>query len=142
MSKQTDFIESAWFKATLFLVGCVFSQLVMATSPVANTPVNQSDYELLHQGRIEVSAVLFNAPCNLSFNKALTLTECGAGKDYQDMNLHDSPPKTPVTVRFYNAQHRLSSVSYPLSLLNGSNPIHIPLVMEGSRTLRLEVSYE
>lgn len=142
MSKQTVFIEAKWFKAALLLVGCVFSQLVMAESPVANTPVNQLDYEPLHQGRIQVRATLFSAPCNLSFEKTLSLTGCGAGKDYQEMNLFDATANTPVSVRFYDVQRGLSSVRYPLSLLNGSNPIHIPTLMKDRHTLRLEVSYE
>lgn len=142
MSKQTVFIEATWFKAALLLVGSVFSQLVMAESPAANTPVNQSDYESLHQGRIEVRAMLFNAPCNLSFDKTLSLTGCGAGKDYQNMNLFGVTANTPVSMQFYDAQRGLSSVRYPLSLLNGSNPIHLPTLMKDRHTLRLEVSYE
>nr|WP_314266350.1 fimbrial protein [uncultured Moellerella sp.] len=142
MSKQTVFIEAKWFKATLLIVGGVFSQLVMAESPVANTPVNQSDYEPLHQGLIEVSATLFNAPCNLTFDKTLSLTGCGAGNDYREMNLLDATANTPASVRFYDVQQGLFSVRYPLSLLNGSNPIPLPTSMKNQHTLRLEVSYE
>lgn len=142
MSKQTVFIEAKWFKVTLLIVGSVFSQLAMAESPVANTPVNQSDYEPLHQGRIEVNATLFNAPCNLTFDKTLSLTGCGAGNDYREMNLLDATANTPASVRFYDVQSGFSSVRYPLSLLNGSNPIHLPTLMKDQHSLRLEVSYE
>ncbi|HBO24800.1 MAG TPA: fimbrial protein [Providencia sp.] len=142
MSKQEVFIKIKWFGAALFIVGSVLGQLAMAKSPVANTPVNQSDYEPLHQGRVQVRAMLFNAPCNLSFKKVLSLTGCGAGKDYQKMNLLDTSANTPVSVRFYDVQRGVPSVRYPISLSNGSNPIHIPMLMKDQHTLRLEVSYE
>lgn len=142
MSKQKVFIETTWFRAVLLIVGSVLSQLVMAGTPVANTPVNQSDYEPQHQGKIRVNATLFNAPCNLSFEKMLSLTGCGAGKNYREMNLFDATANTPVSVRFYDVQRGLSSVRYPLSLLNGNNPIHLPILMKDQHSLRLEVSYE
>lgn len=142
MGKQKIFIKTKWFNAILLIVGGVLSQFAMAKSPVANTPVNQSDYEPLHQGRMLVSATLFNAPCNLSLEKTLSLTGCGAGKDYQKMNLLDTSANTPVSVRFYDVKRGVSSVLYPISLSNGSNPIHTPLLMKDQHTLRLEVNYE
>lgn len=135
-------MKTEGYKAVLLIIGSVLSQLAMADSPVANTPVNQSDYELLHQGRIQVSATLFNAPCNLSLDKTLSLTGCGAGKDYREMKLFDATANTPASVQFYDVQRGMFSVRYPLSLLNGDNPIHLPTLMNDRHTLRLEVSYE
>ncbi|OAT35239.1 fimbrial protein [Proteus myxofaciens] len=142
MQKYNISMKIAGYKVVLLVIGCVLSQSAMADSIVANTPVNQSDYEPLHQGRIQVKATLFNAPCNLSLDNTLNLTGCGAGKDYREINLLDATANTPASVRFYDVQHGIFSVRYPLSLLNGDNPIHLPILMNNRHTLRLEVSYE
>lgn len=142
MRKHNIFMKLTWCRAALLIVGSVFGHLAIADHPVANTPVNQSDYEPLHQGRIQVNATLFNAPCNLSLDKTLSLTGCGAGRDYREMNLFDATANTPASVRFYDAQRGVSSVRYPLSLLNGDNPIYLPVSMKDRHALRLEVSYE
>ncbi|HEM8292661.1 fimbrial protein [Providencia sp.] len=137
MGKQKIFIKTKWLNAALLVVSSVLSQFV-----IANTPVNQSNYEPLHQGRIQVRAMLFNTPCNLSFEKTLSLTGCGVGKDYQKMNLLDTEVTTPVSVRFYDVQRGVSSVRYPISLSSGSNAIPLPTLMKDQDTLRLEVNYE
>lgn len=142
MSKPTAFIKEKWVKVVLLVVSGALSQPIVAKIPVANTPVNQSDYEPLHQGRIQVKASLFYAPCNLSFEKILHLSGCGAGENYHEMNLFDAMANTPVSLKFYDPRSGLSSVRYPVSLLNGSNPIHLPILMEDEDTLRLEVNYE
>lgn len=141
-NKQKIFIAAKWLKVTVLIVGSGLSQLVMAQSPVANTPVSQSSYEALHQGRIYVKATLFNAPCNLSLNKTWRLTGCGAGSDYRKMNLFDMAVNTPATVQFHDVQRGISSSRYPLSLLNGNNLVYLPTLMKDKQTLRLEVSYE
>ncbi|EMI5489843.1 fimbrial protein [Providencia stuartii] len=142
MRKHNIFMRLTWYKAALLIACSVFGQLANAELPVANTPVNQSDYEPLHQGRIQVSATLFNAPCNLSLDKTWRLTGCGAGNDYREMKLFDATANTPASMRFYDVQRDVFSVRYPLSLLNGDNPIHLPILMNDRHTLRLEVSYE
>ncbi|EQB8047431.1 fimbrial protein [Providencia stuartii] len=142
MRKHNMFIKTAGYNAVLFVLGSVLSQWAMANSPVANTPVNQSDYEPQHQGQIQVSATLFNAPCNLSLDNTLRLIGCGAGNKYQEMAVFNAVANTPASVRLYDVQRGVFSVRYPLSLLNGDNPIDLPTWMKDGHTVRLEVSYE
>ncbi|WP_294350807.1 fimbrial protein [Providencia sp.] len=141
-NKQKNFIEVKWFYTVLLIVGCGLSQLVMAESAVVSPPVSQLNYDALHQGRIQVNVTLFHAPCNLSFQETWSLTGCGAGRDYQQMNLSDVMANTPATVQFYDVQRGVSSSCYPLSLLNGNNLIYLPALVKDKQTLRLEVNYE
>ncbi|OAT50490.1 fimbrial protein [Providencia heimbachae] len=142
MSKQQVIDKTGCLWAVLLIVGSVFSHTVMAASPVANTPVNQSDHETIHQGIVLVRAAIFIAPCNLHLKEKLILTGCGAGNDYREMNLSDGIANTPVTLQFYNTQDGKAVVGYPLSLLNGNNEVHIPALMKSRSSLRLEVDYE
>ncbi len=142
MSKQQVFYKPGCLWAVLLIVGSVFSHTVMAASPVANTPVKESDNETIHQGTVLVKAAIFIAPCNLHFKEKLMLTGCGAGNDYREMNLTDGIANTPVTLQFYDAQDGRSVVGYPLSLLNGNNEVHMPTLMKSRSALRLEVDYE
>lgn len=125
-----------------FLYGSVLNQTVMADNLITNTKVDKLGYQSLYQGKVEVVATLFNAPCSLSFKAQLTLTNCGAGDDFSEMNIFDVTANTPVTVQFFDAKQKLSSARYPLSILNGNNPLHLPVSMQEAHTLRLEVNYE
>ncbi|OAT38673.1 fimbrial protein [Proteus myxofaciens] len=142
MSKHNILVKATGYLVTLLIVGSALSQLAIAGSTVASTPVNQSSYEPLHQGHIQVNATLFNAPCNLSLDKVVRLTECGAGKDYREMALSDIAANTPVSIRFYDAHHGVFSQRHSLSLQNGDNPLILPVMMKDQHILRLEVSYE
>ncbi|AUU40137.1 TPA: fimbrial protein [Proteus mirabilis] len=142
MSKYHVFKIAKWFKVLLLIVGCAFSQFIIAESSIVSTTTKQSVYELLHQGVVQVRATLFNAPCNLSFDNNLSLIGCGAGKDYRTINLFDVTANTPASIRYYDIQRRLFSEDYSLSLHNGNNPIYLPTLMKDQHILRLEVSYE
>lgn len=129
----------------LLIVGCTFNTYTMAKNPVANTPVKQSDYEMLHQGWIQVNTTVFNdAPCNLkTHNKSIVmLTECGAGSLFSQVNLENTTVKTPVRLQFYNVQQEYFYPHFTAQLANGNNSIRTPLLMRNNIVHRLEVSYE
>lgn len=138
MSKQ----QSGWLWGILFIVEGIFSHTALAVSPVANTPVMQSDYETTHQGFLLVKTTIFNAPCNLQIKETLMLTGCGAGNNYHEMHISDGTVNTPVTLQFDNPQNGNVIVNYPHSLLNGNNKIQLPEFIKKGSTLRLKVNYE
>lgn len=128
----------------LLMMGCTFSIAAIAKNFVANTPVKQSDYEPLHQGWVNINATLFNAPCNLNINVKgrVMLTGCGAGSVFSAIKAFNVAANTPATLQFYDVQKGYVLPHYPINLLNGDNPINLPLSTESNKTFRLEVNYE
>ena len=131
--------KALWFG--LLVVG-VFSQGVIAQTPVSNTSSKESIYEASHQGVVDVNVVVFNAPCDLNFDKNLMLTGCGAGSEYAETKVLNTIADTPAKLKFYDALNRETMMSTPISLSNGNNFVHMPLLTKNENTLRLEVSYE
>lgn len=128
----------------LFMLGGIFSFYSIAKTPVATTPVNEPDYELSHEGFIQVNATLFNSPCNIHVSKKniVTLTGCGAGFAYKaQIDLYHSA-NTPANLRFYDYNGKQFTSSYSIHLLDGDNKIKTPLLLGNDDSLRLEVSYE
>lgn len=125
-------------KSMLWLLCLFASKFVIAATPVANTPVNQVDYEAVHAGQIQVNAVVFNSPCNLSWlgSHYLSLTKCGAGADFMGTTT------TPAAVQFYDVQRGHRFPRYFLNLIDGTNTIRMPWDADQYRVLRLEVGYE
>lgn len=121
-----------------------FSPFVMAKTPVTDTPMSQAEYEPLHTGLIRVNAILFNAPCNLKQQKQgdVILTGCGAGKVFHDVNVVNLTAGTPAILQFYETQNAHFFMRYSIRLVNGDNPVPLPLRFDSQYTLRLEVSYE
>lgn len=125
-------------KSILWLLCVLSSKYTIAATPVANTPVNQVDYETVHAGQIQVNAIVFNSPCNLSWQGEahISLTKCGAGNDFVGASA------TPATVQFYDVQRGHLFPRHSLHLINGNNEIRIPWAASKYRVLRLEVEYE
>ncbi len=109
---------------------------VMASNGLLNhTAVNESHYEDLNSGWLEVSARLFNSPCHLKIStSAVMLTQCGTALD--------KTQTTPAQIRFYDVQNGNVTAIEKMNLLNGNNFIHPPVSMHKSNLLRLEVVYE
>ncbi|MDR2225284.1 MAG: fimbrial protein [Providencia sp.] len=136
------FIKNTKIVISILIFSLFFSQIVTAQSFVANIPVNQSDYESIHHGKILISAMLFNSPCNLHFNKLPILTECGAGNNYRILKLSDSTVRIPVSIRFYEAKSGIVFKTKSLTLQNGNNFMALPSTMKEGKFVCLEVSYE
>lgn len=135
------------FMGSLLLIfGGIFSFYSIAKTPVATIPVNESDYELSHEGVIKVNVNLFSSPCNINIEnkKVVMLTGCGAGAAYKTLLKSNDSVEIPAKLRFYDYNERQYLSSYPVLLLNGDNQIKSPysLLMDDDDSLRLEVSYE
>ncbi|EMI5489933.1 fimbrial protein [Providencia stuartii] len=125
-------------KSIWWLLCILASQYTIAATPVANTPVNQMDYESIHSGQIQVNAIVFNSPCNWSWQgvEHILLTKCGAGAEFVGVST------TPATVQFYDIQRGHFFPLHFLQLIDGNNKIRIPWAANKYRLLRLEVGYE
>ncbi|ENG4185911.1 hypothetical protein ABT230_002707 [Providencia rettgeri] len=123
----------------LFIIMIVLCFLSSIKHVAASLPTNSISY-----GQIQVYAQLMNTACNLSIRgaKEVTLTNCGAGSAFDDLNLINSAVHTPVTLQFYDTEKSLFYPSYLTYLTNGDNKIALPQQIDYHNTLRFEVSYE
>ncbi|MBO1929265.1 hypothetical protein J4731_13660 [Providencia rettgeri] len=76
--------------------------MASANGLLNHTAVNESHYEDLNSGWLEVSARLFNSPCHLKIStSAVMLTQCGTGGAFSA----DKTQTTPAQIRFYDVQN-------------------------------------
>lgn len=123
----------------LFFISGMMGGMASAGEFLNHTAVNESHYEDLNSGWLEVSAQLFNSPCHLKIsNSTVMLTQCGAGDAFST----NKTQTTPAQIRFYDVQNGNEIAMEKMNLLNGNNLIHPPVVMHKSKVLRLEVIYE
>lgn len=143
MQQENEMDTKKLMWSLLFMLSGIASFYSIAKTPVATISVNEPDYELSHEGLIQVNATLFSAPCDIYVSKKniVTLTGCGAGSAYKTQLKLSHTANTPANLRFYDYNGKQFSSSYSLHLLDGDNSIQTPLLM-GDDSLRLEVSYE
>lgn len=115
---------------------------VTITRPAAQQMTNAE--EEIHYGEIIINATVYNAPCNLRVTDTQwpILTGCGAGSDFQKMNVQNALADSPATVRFYNSQQKQYSRYYSLRLENGSNIVKHNEELNTRTPSRLEITYE
>lgn len=118
------------------IILCFFSSI---KHTAASLPANTIFY-----GQVQVYVNLLSTACNLSIHstKEITLTNCGAGMAFGDLNIFNSAAYTPVTLQFYDTKKSLFYPSYLTYLTNGDNKIDLPPQIDYHSTLRFEVSYE
>lgn len=123
----------------LFFISGMIGVMASANGLLNHTAVNESHYEDLNSGWLEVSTRLFNSPCHLKIStSAVMLTQCGTGGAFSA----DKTQTTPAQIRFYDVQNGNVTAIEKMNLLNGNNFIHPPVSMHKSNLLRLEVVYE
>ncbi|HEC8329739.1 TPA: hypothetical protein RG647_RS15360 [Providencia rettgeri] len=123
----------------LFPIMIVLCFLSSIKHVVASLPTNSISY-----GQVQVYANLFSTACNLSISgaKEITLTNCGAGSAFDDLNLFNSAAYIPVTLQFYDTEKSVFYTSDLTYLTNGDNKIILPPRIDYHNTLRFEVNYE
>ncbi|ENR5393418.1 TPA: hypothetical protein KEY68_002493 [Providencia rettgeri] len=123
----------------LFFISGMMEGMASASGFLNHIAVNESHYEDLNSGWLEVSAELFNSPCHLKISTStVMLTQCGAGDAFSA----NKTQTTPARIRFYDVQNGNVTAMEKMSLLNGNNLIHPPVAIHKSKVLRLEVVYE
>ena len=122
----------------LFITMIILCFLFSIKQTAASLPTNAIIY-----GQVQVYANLLSTTCNLSIHstKEITLTNCGAGIAFDELNIFNSAAYTPVTLQFYDTEKSLFYPSYLTYLTNGDNKIDLPPQIDYHSTLRFDLAF-